>query len=87
MFTSAIKKTFVCCSISLNSYMVRKAILLLVYIADVTCLTNRSFYMQTLSLRGFSLGLLFFKVSFFYWLVWTDFQKSKYSLYSCFVEQ
>ena len=29
----------------------RKAILLLAYIADVSCLTNRSFYMRTLSLR------------------------------------
>ena len=28
-----------------------KAILLLAYIADVSCLTNRSFYMRTLSLR------------------------------------
>ena len=28
----------------------RKAILLLTYIADVSCLTNRSFYMRTLSL-------------------------------------
>ena len=60
MLTSAIKKkTSVCCSISLNPYMVfqtwnlesrikkvkRKAILLLAY-----CLTNRSFYMRTLSL-------------------------------------
>ena len=67
MFTSAIKKqTSVCCSISLNSYMVfqnleekkkkkkkekRKAILLLAYIADVSCLTNRPFYMGTLSLK------------------------------------
>ena len=64
MFTSAIKKqTSVCCSISLNPYMVfqtwnhgkkkrkRKAIILLAYIADVGCLTNRSFYMRTLSLR------------------------------------
>ena len=63
MFTSAIKKqTSDCCSISLNPYMVfqtwnhgikrkRKAILLLAYIADVSCLTNRSFYMRTLSLR------------------------------------
>ena len=65
MFTSAIKKqTSVCCSISLNPYMVfqtwksgimekkrkRKAILLLAYIADVSCLTNRPFYMRTLSL-------------------------------------
>ena len=54
MFTSAIKKqTFVCCSISLNPDMVfqtwksgitgkkdkRKIILLLAYIADVSCLT------------------------------------------------
>ena len=63
MFTSAIKKqTSVCCSISFYPYMVfqigimekkrkRKEILLLAYIADVSCLTNRSFYMQTLSLR------------------------------------
>ena len=66
MITSAIKKqTSVCCSISLNPYMVfqtwksgttekkkrkSKAILLLAYIADVSCLTNRSFYMRTLSL-------------------------------------
>ena len=62
MITSAIKKhTSVCFSISLNPYMAfqtwnygekrkRKAILLLAYIADVSCLTNRSFYMQTLSL-------------------------------------
>ena len=35
----------------------RKAILLLAYIADVSCITNRSFYMRTLSLR-ISLGLL-----------------------------
>ena len=51
-----------CCSISLNPYMVfqtwnhekkvkRKAILLLAYIADVSCITNRSFYMRTLSLK------------------------------------
>ena len=64
MFTSAIKKqTSDCCSISLNTYIVfqtwnhekkkkRKAILLLTYIADVSCLTNRSFYMRTLSLKG-----------------------------------
>ena len=64
MITSAIKKqTSVCCSISLNPYMVfqtwksgiierkRKAIILLAYIADVSCLTNRSFYMRTLSRR------------------------------------
>ena len=63
MFTSAIKKqTSICCSISLNPYMVfqtwnhgRKkkeiAILLLAYIADVSCLTNRPFYMRTLSLK------------------------------------
>ena len=62
MITSSIKKqTFVCCSISLNPYMVfqtwnqikkvkRKAILLLAYCADVSCITNRSFYMRTLSL-------------------------------------
>ena len=62
MIKSAIKKqTSVCCSISLNPYMAfqtwnhgkkrkRKAILLLAYIADVSCLTNRSIYMRTLSL-------------------------------------
>ena len=65
MITSAIKKqTSICCSISLNPYMVfqtwnygrkkRKAILLLAYIADVSCLTNRSFYMRTLSLTSVS---------------------------------
>ena len=55
MIISAIKKqTFVCCSISSYPYMVfqtwnhgkRKAILLLAYIADVSCLTNRSFYCE-----------------------------------------
>ena len=54
------KQTSDCCSISLNPYMVfqtwnhgkRKAILLLAYIADVSCMTNRPFYMQTLSLNG-----------------------------------
>ena len=56
MFTSAIKKqTSVCCSISnLESWgekRKRKAILLLAYIADVSCLTNRSFYVRTLSLQ------------------------------------
>ena len=64
MFTSAIKKqTSVCCSISSNPYYYafqtwnhggkkkRKAILLLAYIADVSCLTNRSFYILTLSLK------------------------------------
>ena len=69
MITSAIKKqTSVCCSISLNPYTVfqlgimkeekrkRKAILLLAYIADVSCLTNRSFYMRTLSLTLSLLG-------------------------------
>ena len=63
MFTSAIKKqTSVCCSISLNPYLgisnlesrkkkvKRKAILLLAYIVDVSCLTNHPFYMRTLSL-------------------------------------
>ena len=64
MITSAIKKqTSICCSISLNPYNMafqtwnhgekkkKKAILLLAYnIADVSCLTNRSFYMRTLSL-------------------------------------
>ena len=55
------QQTSVCCSISLNPYKAfqtwnhekkrkRKAILLLAYIADVSCLTNRSFYMRTLSL-------------------------------------
>ena len=65
MITSAIKKqTSVCCSISLNPYMVfqtwdhgkkrkRKAMLLLAYIADVSFLTNRSFYMRTLSLSSY----------------------------------
>ena len=73
MFTSAFKKqTSVCCSISFNPYMVfqtwnhgkrkekRKAILLLAYIADGSCLTNRTFYMRTLSLTIFS--LLFFLI-------------------------
>ena len=60
MITSAIKKqTSFCCSISLNPYDIsnlesrkkkrkRIATLLLAYIADVSCLTNRSFYMRTL---------------------------------------
>ena len=52
MITSAIKKqTSICCSISLNhggKKEKRKAILLLTYIADVSCLTNRPFYIQTL---------------------------------------
>ena len=65
MITSAAikKQTSICCSISLNPYKVfktlnhgkkkrkRKAILLLAYIADVSCLTNCSFYMRTLSLK------------------------------------
>ena len=54
MFTSAIKKqTSVCCSILLNPYMVfqtwnhgRKkesnSIVLIAYIADVSCLTNQA---------------------------------------------
>ena len=60
MFISAIKKqTSVCCSTSLydisnleswRKKRKRKAILLLAYIADVSCMTNRSFYMRTLSL-------------------------------------
>ena len=67
MFTSAIKKqTSDCCSISILICMVfqtwnhgekkekRKAILVLVYIADVSSLINRSFYMRTLSLRDIS---------------------------------
>ena len=54
MLTSDIKKqSSVCCSISLNPYMVfqtwnrggkqekRKAILLLAHTADVSCITNR----------------------------------------------
>ena len=61
MITSAIKKqTSDCYSISLYPYIwyfklrimgkkrKRKAILLLAFIADVSCLTNRSFYMRTL---------------------------------------
>ena len=62
MITSAIKKqTSICCPISLNPYIVfqtwnhgqkkskKNAILLLAYIANVSCLTNRrSFYMRTL---------------------------------------
>ena len=66
MITSVIKKqTSVCCSIPLNPYMVfqtwnhgkkkkrkRKAILLLAYIADVSCLTNRSFYKRPLFLKS-----------------------------------
>ena len=64
MFTSAIKnQTSICYSISLNPYYgisnleswkkkrKRKAILLLAYIADVSCLTNRSFYMRTLKTK------------------------------------
>ena len=69
ILTSAIKKqTSVCCSISLNPYMVfqtwksgimekkekRKANLLLAYIADVRSLTNRPFYMQILYCLIFS---------------------------------
>ena len=60
MITSAIKKqTSECCSILLYPYGItnleskkekKKGILLLAYIADVS-LTNRSFYMRTLSLR------------------------------------
>ena len=66
MFTSAIKKqTSVCYSISLNPYGIsnleiwnhgkrkekgKQFILLLTYTADVSCLTNRPFYMRTLSL-------------------------------------
>ena len=71
MFTSAIKvQTSVCCSISLNPYKwyfklgimeekkKKKAIILLAYIADVSCLTNRSFYMRTFSLRQQQLFLI-----------------------------
>ena len=60
MITSAIKKhTSICCSISLNPYMVfqtwnmekrKEKQFYCSYIADVSCLTNRSFYMRTLSL-------------------------------------
>ena len=66
MFTSAIKKqTSDCCSISLNPNLwyfklgimekqnKMKATLLLAYIADVSCLTNRSFYMRTLCFISF----------------------------------
>ena len=53
-------------TISLNPYMVfqtwnhgkkrkREAILLLAYIADVSCLTNRSFYMRTLCLKSINI--------------------------------
>ena len=67
MITSAIKKqTSDCCSISLNPYMVFQTWNLeswkkkrkkesnsidLAYIADVSCFTNRSFYMQSSSLN------------------------------------
>ena len=66
MITSAIKKqTSDCCSISLYPYMAfqtwnhgkkrkRKAILLFAYIADVSCLTNRS--LRTLSLTFLSVA-------------------------------
>ena len=75
MITSTIKKqTSVCCYISLNPYYgisnweswnrgkkkkKRKAILLLAYIADVSCLTNRPFYMRTLSLSSASVLLIY----------------------------
>ena len=63
MITSAIKKqTSICCFIkslygisnleSRKKKRKRKAILLLAYIADVSCLTNRFFYMRTLSLTN-----------------------------------
>ena len=64
------KQTFVCCSILINSLYIwyfklgnleswgkerkSKSILLLAYIADVSCLTNRPFYMRTLSLNFLS---------------------------------
>ena len=64
MITSAIKKQTSVCFYLINPYMVfqtwnqeswgkkrkRKAIRLLAYIDDVSCVTNHSFYMQTLSL-------------------------------------
>ena len=71
------KQTSVCCSISLNPYNMvfqtckfgitkkkkekRKAIIWLAYTADVSCLTNRPFYMRTLSLN-ISFGGLFMKM-------------------------
>ena len=52
-----------CCSISLNPYMVfqtwnqrkkkKKESNSIAYIADVSCLTNHSIYMQTLSLMDY----------------------------------
>ena len=64
MFTSAIKKqTSVCCSISLNPYMVFQTwnrgkkeekesnSIVSLYISDVSCMTNRPFYMRTLSFK------------------------------------
>ena len=62
MITSAIKKqTSVCCSILLNPYMKlgvadkkskkESNSIVSLYIADVSCITNRSFYMRTLAKR------------------------------------
>ena len=58
------KLTSVYCSISLNPYNIISNLesrkkkkesnsIVLAYIADVSCLTNRSFYMRTLSLNDF----------------------------------
>ena len=90
MFTSAIKKqTSDCCSISLNPYngilnleswkkRNRKAILLLAYIADVSCLTNRSFYMRTLTLSlRFNLQELFRFFKLIYIFIINKLKKSK----------
>ena len=97
MFTSAIKKqTSVCCSISLNLYMVwyleswrkkKKA-----YIADVSCLTNRFFYMQTLSLKKFFIRRKYLKDLVFRTL-WTSFVRYEWMseglifilFYQCFI--
>ena len=72
MITSAIKKqTFVCCFISLNPYMAFQTwnhgekkkkesnSIVNLYYADVSCLTNRSFYMRTLSLRNLPQTIFF----------------------------
>ena len=67
MFTSAIKKqTSDCCSISLHPYGISNLeswkkesnSIISLYIADVSCLTNRSFYMRTLSFRRFYRSVL-----------------------------
>ena len=80
MFTSVIKKqTSVCCSMSLNPYYgisnlemwnhgkkekKKESNLLLAYIADVSCLTNRPFYMRTLSLTNLEELLVIFLLTF-----------------------